>query len=45
MLFKGDDPEKRKRVVQALTIRIGLSVVLFMAMIASFYLGLIPGRS
>jgi hypothetical protein len=44
MLFKNDDPDKRKRVVQALTIRISLSIGLFIALIASFYLGLIPGR-
>ena len=45
MLFKSDDPDKRKRVVQALTVRISLSVGLFVALVASFYFGLIPGRA
>lgn len=44
MLFKNDDPDKRKLVVQALTVRIGLSMALFAALMASFYFGLIPGR-
>ncbi len=44
LLYKNDDPNKRKRVVQALTVRIGLSIGLFVALVASFYLGLIPGR-
>ncbi|MDD5031382.1 MAG: twin transmembrane helix small protein [Rhodoferax sp.] len=44
MLYKSDDPSKRKRVVQALTVRIGLSIGLFIALLASIYFGLIPGR-
>jgi len=44
LLYKNDDPNKRKRVVQALTVRIGLSIGLFVALVASFYFGLIPGR-
>lgn len=44
MLFKSDDVAKRKRVVQALTVRISLSIGLFLALLASFYFGLIPGR-
>jgi hypothetical protein len=44
LLFKNDDPDKRKRVVQALTVRISLSIGLFVALVASFYFGLIPGR-
>lgn len=44
LLFKTDDPDKQKRVAQALTVRIGLSIGLFLALIASFYFGLIPGR-
>ena len=44
LLFKNDDASKRKRVVQALTIRIGLSIGLFVALLASLYFGLIPGR-
>lgn len=45
LLFGNDDAAKRKRVVQALTIRIGLSITLFLALLASLYFGLIPGRS
>jgi hypothetical protein len=45
LLFGNDDASKRKRVVQALTIRIGLSITLFLALLASLYFGLIPGRS
>jgi hypothetical protein len=44
LLFNNDDASKRKRVVQALTIRIGLSITLFLALLASLYFGLIPGR-
>jgi hypothetical protein len=44
LLFKTDDPDKRKRVVQALTVRISLSIGLFLTLLASFYFGLIPGR-
>ena len=44
LLFKTDDPDKRKRVVQALTVRISLSIGLFVMLVASFYFGLIPGR-
>jgi len=44
MLFKNDDATKRKQVVQALTVRISLSIGLFIALMASFYFGLIPGR-
>ncbi|MFZ4623571.1 MAG: twin transmembrane helix small protein [Rhodoferax sp.] len=44
LLFKNDDASKRKRVVQALTIRIGLSITLFVCLLASLYFGLIPGR-
>jgi len=44
MLFKNDDPEKRKLVVKALTVRISLSIGLFLVLMASFYFGLLPGR-
>ena len=44
LLFKSDDAAKRKRVVQALTVRISLSIALFVALLASLYFGLIPGR-
>ncbi|MDD2924416.1 DUF2909 domain-containing protein [Rhodoferax sp.] len=44
LLFKNDDASKRKRVVQALTVRISLSIGLFLTLLASIYFGLIPGR-
>lgn len=44
MLYKNDDSSKRKRVVQALTVRISLSIGLFVALLASIYFGVIPGR-
>jgi CBS domain containing-hemolysin-like protein len=41
-MMKGDkDP---KRMAKALTIRVGLSVALFVMLMASWYFGLIPGR-
>jgi len=36
LLFKTDDPSKKARVVQALTVRISLSIGLFIALVASF---------
>lgn len=33
-----------KRMVKALALRVGLSVVLFLALMAGYYFGLIPGR-
>ncbi len=44
LLFNNDDASKRKRVVQALTVRISLSIGLFLILMASIYFGLIPGR-
>jgi hypothetical protein len=44
LLFKSNGTDKRERVVQALTVRISLSIALFVALMASFYFGLIPGR-
>lgn len=44
LLFKTDDASKRKRVVQALTVRISLSIGLFVTLLALLYFGLIPGR-
>jgi len=44
LLFKNDDPSKRKHVVQALTIRISLSIGLFLTLMAGLYFGVIPGR-
>ncbi len=45
LLYKNDDANKRQRVVQALTVRISLSIALFLALLVSFYFGLIPGRT
>ncbi len=36
-----DDP---KRMAKALTVRIALSVALFLILMAGYYFGLIPGR-
>ena len=36
-----DDP---KRMAKALTVRVGLSVGLFVILMAGYYFGLIPGR-
>jgi hypothetical protein len=33
-----------KRMARALTIRVGLSVALFVILMAGYYFGLIPGR-
>jgi hypothetical protein len=33
-----------KRMVKALALRVGLSVFLFVMLMASYYFGLIPGR-
>lgn len=41
MFRKGDDP---KRMVKALAVRVGLSVALFVMLMAGYYFGLIPGR-
>lgn len=41
-ILKGrDDP---RRMAKALTIRVGLSVALFVFLMAGYYFGLIPGR-
>ena len=41
MLKPGKDP---KRMVKALSVRVGLSVTLFLILMASYYFGLIQGR-
>jgi hypothetical protein len=41
-ILKGrDDP---RRMARALTIRVGLSVALFVMLMAGYYFGLVPGR-
>ncbi|MEI8325346.1 MAG: twin transmembrane helix small protein [Betaproteobacteria bacterium] len=42
MLFRKDDPDKRARMVQALTVRVSLSIGLFLMLLAGFYFGIIP---
>ena len=41
MLRPGEDP---KRMVKALTLRVGLSVALFLILMAGYYFGLITDR-
>jgi hypothetical protein len=41
MMKGGNDP---KRMAKALTVRVGLSVALFLMLMAGYYFGLIPGR-
>ena len=41
MLRPGKDP---KRMVKALAVRVGLSVTLFLMLMAGYYFGLIQGR-
>lgn len=43
LLFKKDSQDgKRDQVVKALTIRVGLSVSLFLLLMAGYYFGIIP---
>ena len=44
MLFMFKDKSNSDRMVKALTIRIGLSISLFVLLMAGFYFGLIPGH-
>ena len=41
MLRPGED---KTRMVKALSLRVGLSVALFLMLMAGYYFGLIPGR-
>lgn len=41
LLRPGND---KTRMVKALSLRVGLSVALFLILMAGYYLGLIPGR-
>jgi hypothetical protein len=41
-MFRGRGDSKR--MVKALTLRVGLSVFLFVMLMAGYYFGLIPGR-
>jgi hypothetical protein len=42
MLLRNDDQAKRERVVKALTVRIALSMGLFLMLLAGFYFGFLP---
>jgi hypothetical protein len=44
LYFVMRDDGKSKRAVKALAIRVGLSMTLFLILMASYYFGLIPGR-
>jgi len=44
LYFVMHDKGDSKRAVKALAIRVGLSVTLFLILMASYYFGLIPGR-
>ena len=43
-VFMIRDRGDSKRMVKALALRVGLSILLFLALMASYYFGLIPGR-
>jgi hypothetical protein len=44
LFFVFHDRGDSKRAVRALAVRVGLSVALFVFLMAAYYLGLIPGR-
>jgi len=44
LFFMVSDRGKSKRTVKALALRVGLSVTLFMVLMAGYYLGIIPGK-
>ncbi len=44
LFFMYRDKGNSKRMVRALTIRIALSVTVFVVLIGGYYLGLFPGR-
>jgi hypothetical protein len=44
LYFVMHDTSDSKRAVKALAIRVGLSVLLFLILMASYYFGYIPGR-
>jgi hypothetical protein len=44
LFFMVKDQGKSKRTVNALTVRIGLSLFLFLLLMAGHYFGFIPGR-
>jgi len=44
LYFVMHDEPGSKRAVKALAIRVGLSMALFLVLMASYYFGFIPGR-
>lgn len=44
LFFVFHDRGDSKRAVKALAVRVGLSVALFVFLMAAYYFGLIPGR-
>ena len=44
LFFLVSDRGQSKRTVAALAMRVGLSVTLFLLLLAGYYFGLIPGR-
>jgi hypothetical protein len=44
LFFVVTDRSGSKRAVRALALRVGLSLVLFLMLMAGYYFGLIPGR-
>ncbi len=44
LFFLITDRGQSKRTVKALAVRVGLSVTLFLLLMASYYFGLIPGK-
>jgi cytochrome bd-type quinol oxidase subunit 2 len=44
LLFLVTDGGRSKRAVKALALRVGLSLTLFLLLMAGYYFGLIPGK-
>ena len=44
LFFLVTDQGRSKRTVRALTVRIGLSLALFLLLMAGYYFGFIPGK-
>jgi len=44
LFFLVTDQGKSKRTVKALAVRVGLSLTLFLLLMAGYYFGLIPGK-
>jgi cytochrome bd-type quinol oxidase subunit 2 len=44
LFFLVTDKGQSKRTVKALAIRVGLSLALFLLLMAGYYFGLVPGR-